>query len=344
MNIGIITFHWATNYGAILQSLALQETLVNLGHNVEIINYKPKQYDDNILTFFRFRKFLHLDSYRINRRKEKKLIVFRQKYLIQTKRFTTLKKLKQHCNHFDALITGSDQVLNPSFLMSGEIGGSTAYFLDFGNENCKRIAYAASFGTTDYESRLCDKVRPLIKRFNAVSTRESTGLKIFNLMGADNPIIVPDPTILHNSEFYDKLLGRRKSLNYRIRAYILHNRENAISKTLREIDAEIITDQGLESWINAIKSSTHFITNSFHGVVFCLLYHIPFSVALKTKENIGMNDRFYTLLGNLCLTDRIFSEAEFNSNCMNFNHNWNKISQKLQAFRNIGIDFLSKTI
>lgn len=344
MNIGIITFHWATNYGAILQSLALQETLVNLGHNVEIINYKPKQYDDNILTFFRFRKFLHLDSYRINRRKEKKLIVFRQKYLIQTKRFTTLKKLKQHCNHFDALITGSDQVLNPSFLMSGEIGGSTAYFLDFGNENCKRIAYAASFGTTDYESRLCDKVRPLIKRFNAVSSRESTGLKIFKLMGAENPVIVPDPTLLHDYTFYDNLLNEVKPLEKKVRAYILHNRENFIDKTLSEAGAEIITDQSIESWIYAIKNSTHFITNSFHGVVFCLIYRIPFSVVLKTKENVGMNDRFYTLLGNLELTDRIFSEAEFNLNCMEFNHDWNEISQKLLVFSNTGIDFLSKII
>ncbi len=344
MNIGIITFHWATNYGAILQSLALQEALVNLGHNVEIINYKPRQYDDNILTFFRFRKFLHLDSYRINRRKEKKLIVFREKYLRQTKRFTTLKRLRQHCNHFDALITGSDQVLNPSFLTSGEIGGSTAYFLDFGNEDCKRIAYAASFGTTDYESRLCEKVRPLIKRFNAVSSRETTGVEIFKLMGAEKPVIVPDPTLLHDHAFYDKLLNDAGPLENKLRAYILHNRENFIGKTLSEVGAEIITDQGIESWINAIKRSTHFITNSFHGVVFCLLYNIPFSVVLKTKENVGMNDRFYTLLGNLGLTDRIFSEAEFNSNCMDFEHDWDKISQKLLAFRNAGIDFLSKII
>ena len=150
--------------------------------------------------------------------------------------------------------------------------------------------------------------------------------------------------LLHDYSFYDKLLKEVGTPENKIRAYILHNREKAINKTLSELNAEIITDQGLECWINAIKNSTHFITNSFHGVVFCLLYKIPFSVVLKTKENVGMNDRFYTLLGNLCLTDRIFSEAEFNSNCMNFNHNWSKIDQKLQAFRNTGIEFLSKTI
>ena len=43
MKIGIITFHWATNYGAILQSFALQTILQKMGHTVEIINLKPKK-------------------------------------------------------------------------------------------------------------------------------------------------------------------------------------------------------------------------------------------------------------------------------------------------------------
>lgn len=45
MKIGILTFHWATNYGAVLQSYALQEYLSAHGHEVCIINYKPKNYD-----------------------------------------------------------------------------------------------------------------------------------------------------------------------------------------------------------------------------------------------------------------------------------------------------------
>ena len=47
MKIGILTFHWATNYGAILQAYCLQEYLTSQGHDVTIVNYKPKQYDNN---------------------------------------------------------------------------------------------------------------------------------------------------------------------------------------------------------------------------------------------------------------------------------------------------------
>ena len=70
MKIGILTFHWATNYGAILQCYALQTYLENLGHDVEVIDYKPKQYDDTLYAFFRFRKFLNVCNYFNNRRKE----------------------------------------------------------------------------------------------------------------------------------------------------------------------------------------------------------------------------------------------------------------------------------
>ena len=48
MKIGIVTFHWATNYGAILQAYALQNYLKKNGHEVFIINYRPKQYRKSI--------------------------------------------------------------------------------------------------------------------------------------------------------------------------------------------------------------------------------------------------------------------------------------------------------
>ena len=40
MKIGILTFHRAHNYGAVLQAYALQEILRSKGHYVEFIDYK----------------------------------------------------------------------------------------------------------------------------------------------------------------------------------------------------------------------------------------------------------------------------------------------------------------
>ena len=41
MKIGILTFHCAHNYGAVLQAYAIQEQLKLMGFDVEIINYRP---------------------------------------------------------------------------------------------------------------------------------------------------------------------------------------------------------------------------------------------------------------------------------------------------------------
>ena len=77
MNIGILTFHWATNYGAVLQCYALQNYLISIGHSVKVINYKPHQYDESLYKFLRYRKFFHLSEYINARKKEKALRKFR---------------------------------------------------------------------------------------------------------------------------------------------------------------------------------------------------------------------------------------------------------------------------
>lgn len=340
MKIGVITFHWATNYGAVLQTYALQEALRKLGHEVSIINYKPTIYDDTLWSFIRHRKFMNIHGYLTNRAKEKKIKAFRNKYLNLTQRFKKQKHLRAWNSGLDVLVTGSDQVLNESFLQHGEPNGSTAYFLDFGNDSIHRFSYAASFGVVKYGKTLAAKVAPLIKNFQGLSARENSGLGIYKQMDRNNAIVVPDPTLLHDQSFYNELIRGEASESQIVRSYFLRGKDEIIKTELCAIDAKPITDEGIEEWINAIRSSKHLITNSFHGVVFCLIYHIPFTVVLTTKENVGMNDRFYTLLTPLNLIDRIFSDNEFSAEKTEFNNSWYEIDALLQSQRQKGWNFL----
>ncbi|MDE7154146.1 MAG: polysaccharide pyruvyl transferase family protein [Muribaculaceae bacterium] len=345
MKVGIITFHWATNYGAVLQAYALQEAVKSLGHEVEIINYKPRLYNDNLWTFIRFRKFLNFNKYKIDRSKEQLMESFRKLCLTsRTERYSSLSQLQKNVHDYDVLITGSDQVLNPSFLQSGEWGGSTAYFLNFGGEKVRRLSYAASFGTTDYPELLIKKVKPLIERFHAVSARENSGIEIFKAMGAKNPTVVCDPTLLQNADFYDNIIDKEKSFPIKKRGYFLRNREKKIADVLTRLDVSIFKDEFITDWIASIKKSSHFITNSFHGVVFCLLYHVPFTVVLETLENVEMNDRFYSLLTPLGLTHRMVLESGFSEKDIDFDEDWEQIDRKLESYRRIGWNFLKNNI
>ena len=59
MKVGILTFHRALNYGAVLQSYALQQVLKDLGYDACIIDYKQKHIE-KIYKVFDFEYFLSL--------------------------------------------------------------------------------------------------------------------------------------------------------------------------------------------------------------------------------------------------------------------------------------------
>lgn len=343
MKIGILTFHWATNYGAILQAFALQAYLKSIGHDVKIINYKPARYDDTLYYFFRYRKFLQYRTYRCICRKESFLKSFRSRHLIQTQRFSKEQDLTVEASMYDILITGSDQVLNPFFLQSGERGGSTAYFLGFTN-TVKKISYAASFGCTEYPVHLREKIKSLLTSFHAISVREVTGQAIVASLGFKDVELVPDPTLLLSADSYKVFVTCAYDEHYF--AYMLHGEQARLDGIVHKFDSKInkSTDECIENWLSNIYNSKGVITNSFHCVVFSLLFHKPFIVLLNQLENKGMNDRFYTILEKCGLISRISTYEEFNQSLMNMSIDWDKVDKVIDEIRTIGKNFLEENL
>ena len=346
MKIGILTFHWATNYGAVLQCYALQKHLESMGHEAKIINYKPRQYDDNIYTFLRFRKFLNLREYINNRKKESALCKFRYEYLHQTKRIYQCEDIASLASQFDIIISGSDQVVNPSFLLSGEGRGivTPTYFLGFPFKG-KRIGYALSFGCVTYPEKAREIAAEYIKDFDIISVREKTGVDIVKSMGRDDAIVVPDPTLLIESRFYHQLADNHinPNPNQYIYSFFIRNiaeRKNAICNKHILWNNED-GDYTMQGWLNKIKHSEFVVTDSFHCVVMCLKLHKPFVVITENNGNVGMNDRLYTLLGNIGLDNRIIYKGNINqiNNLLEKEINWNcidiKISKMVDLITNI---------
>lgn len=340
MKIGILTFHWATNYGAVLQCYALQKHLESMGHEAKIINYKPRQYDDNIYTFLRFRKFLNLREYINNRKKESALCKFRYEYLHQTKRIYQCEDIASLASQFDIIISGSDQVVNPSFLLSGEGRGivTPTYFLGFPFKG-KRIGYALSFGCVTYPEKAREIAAEYIKDFDIISVREKTGVDIVKSMGRDDAIVVPDPTLLIESRSYHQLADNHINPNQDqyIYSFFIRNiaeRKNAICNILKGKHILWNNEDGdytMQGWLNKIKHSEFVVTDSFHCVVMCLKLHKPFVVITENNGNVGMNDRLYTLLGNIGLDNRIIYKGNINqiNNLLEKEINWNCIDIKI---------------
>lgn len=350
MKIGILTFHWATNYGAVLQCYALQNHLESLGHKVKVINYKPRQYDDNIYTFLRFRKFLNLQEYINNCKKETALCKFRHEYLHQTERVYQCKDIAPIASHFDVIVSGSDQVVNPSFLLSGEGHGAIAptYFIGFPFKG-KRIGYALSFGCVEYPQEAKEVAKKYIKNFDIISVRERTGIEIVKQMGRSDAFLAPDPTLLKEPYFYHQLADECKSFKskqYIYSFFIRHikERKDAISSLLKEkyiIWNNEDGDYTIQGWLNKIKHADFVVTDSFHCVVMCLKFHRPFVVVTEKKGNVGMNDRLYTLLDKIQLSNRIIYKENVGLivNILDKDINWDKIDLEISL-----IDKLSANI
>ena len=350
MKIGILTFHWATNYGAVLQCYALQTYLESLGHKVNVINYKPSFFDESVYKFLRYRKFLHLSSYFKTIKMEKMLVDFRNKYLKQTDRVLTINSIEKIASVFDIIISGSDQVLNPSFLMGGEGAHkiTPTYFLDFPFDG-KRIGYALSFGCVKYPENALKEARKHIGTFDILSVRESSGIEIVRSMGRDDVAVVPDPTLLMPAEFYHSLADEctYTKLSYTYCFFIRHitERKRAIKHILKDRPALWNNDDrrySLQEWLSKIKHSEFIITDSFHCMVMCLKLHTPFAVVTELEGNTGMNDRLYTLLGLLDMEYRIVYKGDMSKiiDIVNTYINWDSVDQKLEDFKSIGTKFL----
>lgn len=346
MRIGILTFHWATNYGAILQAYALQSYLEDIGHKVDIINYKPHQYDYSLLNLIKHPSLLRRCwRFYLNSKKDSILEEFRLKYLKLSERYYSVNELTKVENNYDVFISGSDQVLNPSSTMTGENGRpSFAYWLSFCSSDKKRIGYAVSFGCERYPDNASREARKWVNSFDYIGTREESGIKILDdLEYKGEKCLVPDPTILLGDKIFQKLNISRhyNSIEY-LCVYMLRY-EVHVEGLVRYID-EKHKPLTVEEWLKTIIHSKGLITNSYHGIIIAILSHVPFVALLETGEGRGMNDRFKTLFKRLNIENRAVSCLDEALNILEVPIDFSLLDSKIDSFRKEGELFIKNSL
>jgi coenzyme F420-reducing hydrogenase beta subunit len=358
-NVKIITFHFATNYGAVLQAYALQRAIEKLGHSVEIIDFVPILYRTKKLASGLARCFSLVKASGVidEQIKEARIESFRKLNLRLTRRYGTSSELRLHPPAGDVYICGSDQVWNPSMTLRGEGGPTGVYFLDFGSADTARIAYAASFGCDEYPEELIEIVKPMLKRFNAISVRENTGRKIVQLAGRDDVQIMPDPTLLLTRREYDALHDARTTKHITTVSYIIHPKQNHARRILslltKEFGHEVVelassrhSSIGIDGWLSAIANARFVVTNSFHGVVFSLIYRRPFAALPVEGVGASMNDRLLTLLEPMGLSNRILKDGDVGHlrKLINESIDWSSIDQSIEFSRNLAMNYLENSL
>lgn len=324
MKINIITQPLFCNYGGILQNYALQETLRRLGHDVLTVNVpvrditsRPnwKSYVRAMINLIRKiqKKYDHpfLNPHTFAR-KERELSYpqreFIARHIAKIDRKTPF--TPQLCDELkaDAWIVGSDQVWRP--WCSPDIMN---YFFDFITDpGIKKISYAASFGTDQWEISPEDtpRVKELAQRFNAISVREASGVKLCKEYLGVDAIHLLDPTLMLTADDYLSLTTAddHPEGNY-IATYILDTdpkKSTAIRNESDSLNLPVVkTGQmhrdrfdSIESWLATIAHADRVITDSFHGTVFSIIFGRPVKVL---SNNMRGNSRLESLISTLAI-------------------------------------------
>lgn len=363
MKIAILTQPLRANYGGVLQNYALQKTLIALGHKpitLEKIEYHYINSYRLILELPKriFTKYiLRKRKYVFSEKEYNKLIVLLQNKLINFIRNHIYRQYVDSfdeiiINEYDAFIVGSDQIWRPQY----NNGLLDKMFLSFipKRSNVKRIAYAASFGTSEWEfseeqTSLCQN---LIKNFDAVSIRESDGVYLCKkYLNRNDAVNVLDPTLLLGKECYLKLCENIPSINDNLLfAYILdynsdiksHLENIAKEKGLNLHIVRAFNDCTLtvEQWLAMFRDTHTVITDSFHGTVFSIIFNKEFYSICNTNRG---GSRFKSLLSQFNLLDRLYNDIN-SINLKSEQIDWDSVENTKFLLQKESIKFLTDNL
>ncbi len=263
MRIGILTFHYVANYGAVLQAFALKRTLENFGHEAVVIDYRPQskvimwnalEYRKSIRDSIRYDrrggiirsccryfyvigcylKFI-LVKYRFIKKKYAKFEKFVYKFLCHINaQVTTVREFEQF-NNYDMIIYGSDQIWNPE--ITG--GLDPMYFGGYTKKEQLKVAYAASIGSLTIlnDDNIKNNFLFLLNQLDYLSVRECNLYKYLSSAGI-KVMHVADPTLLLKSDEYSTCkMPDKKQCEYVLVYHLLYDkRMNALARKIARIN------------------------------------------------------------------------------------------------------------
>ena len=329
MKIGILTYHRAENYGALLQAYALMSYLKGLGYDVSFVDYWPKYHSEYFKVFswtnFMYKPFkskMHIllrmmlmGGKLLNRKKVMQKFIHEQLSISDKPKYSARNSKTEH---YDVVVYGSDQIWRKQNL--GGVGFDEWYF---GSDNVwadKKIVYAGSMGQLETTPDDCQYVQLQMRHFCNIAVREKDLQSYLKKLDIQSELVV-DPVFLLNKEQWHQLAITPKSASKYILFYNLLNSPDSFSfakalsketglpvweitkktaliqKGVKDIDISSV-----EEFLGLIENADYVVTNSFHGVAFSIIFNKQFfAVGMGAKSNrvlslldvAGINERYF---------------------------------------------------
>lgn len=298
MRIGIITFHHADNFGAVLQALALQSFLESWGHEVVILNHaeprlppwsrwrNPQGSLANPIE--RIRGLLHQRKYCAE------FAQFRKEALRLTKFLPDSRALSEATHGLDLIVTGSDQVWHFS--------REPRYFLRWNPPfPGRKVSYAASCGSDIQPNADREEIGSWIRAFDSISVRDDFSARLIQQASGCLPEVVADPTLLVSPNPWIQVPARKPKKYFLI--YLLGASPAGLGPWMRRVQEQHgpgpwiwingqadriprpppadfkIWHAAPGEWLGWIQGCHALLTDSFHAILFALQFQKPFFIS-----------------------------------------------------------------
>ena len=376
MKVAIVTLPLHTNYGGLLQAYALKRCLTDIGHEVTVLDLEDKMPGPKPLKapFVYARRMLVRvlkgssapEVFRERRfKKELPLVgVNTCKFIYERIAPRVVSSYGRiHEGEYDAFVVGSDQVWRPRYFPNVENA-----FLAFAKGwDVKRIAYAASFGTSEleYDSdqlRICSD---LLSSFDAVSVREETGVVMCSeWFEREDVAHVLDPVMLLGAQEYRGMASavkehpakgklvtymldgsdhKRSVVDFISRAGGFEVHDVSVKPYDRDLSLEERVVPALEQWLAGFADADFVVTDSFHGCVLSILFHKRFIVVGNTSRGLA---RLQSLTEMFGLDQRLVQgiDPEDDGEYFLSEPDWAAVEEVLQKRRQECLAFLKNNL
>lgn len=361
MKIGLLTFHGAHNYGAVLQAYATQEKIKEIGFDIEVIDYNP--------AYLIKQKIFPTSSYNsisVNLKliiegiislpwKLKRRANF-QKFINQKLQLSNQKYLQNPFSEntdYDLYIMGSDQIWNCKLTK----GFDSVYLGNFKTKpTAKKITYAASMSHYGLSISQKEEFSNLLSNFNAISVREK---ELEDLLAKEFKVTsttVVDPTFLLTKDKWKSISIKPDIKKKYILVYAVGLQEETMKlakKIAKQFDLEVVElTMGVdkkavvnnyqkaspEEYVGLFEYAAFVITSSFHGTAFSIIFNKPF---YSIEQGNDKDSRQKTLLDNLGLTDRFIKHNDLPDYKM---IDYNLVNSKIEYLKTESINFLKNNL
>jgi hypothetical protein len=365
MKVGIITFHAALNYGAVLQCYALQQAIGEMGYEVGVIDYTPWELDpvppwrgwglrgEHPLQAIR-KRWLTLKH---GGGARAVFSDFRKQYLRCSPNCRTDEEVAHVVREYDAIVTGSDQVW--------VFDRSPHYFLKLDpSYRGGRLSYAACCGHDRQTMSRTDNIQAWLSKMDAISVRNDFSRQLIAPL-VDKPVeVVADPTLLQSFDTVQRAPAMPEG-PYILVYSLSGNRGRILDETVSAARCRwpipvvvamagtspwvgltgdrILYNVTPEEWVWLISHASFVCTDSYHGMLFSIKYERPFVALysepwralrlLDTAKRLGVES---LLAHNADEAKRIVVEMD--------EFDWNPVNNRLNAHVDYSNNYLMRML